>query len=329
MIIINNLKDLEKNKHIIIEIINNKMINFQLTFENLYSIHKSNDTAITFISDEKNFITTLKKKNDSIMECCMEIEPVFINENEKTLFSFIQKIKDSLNVKVLYFPLVYENSTFYKVLNENNNLYVFKRLYTSIIRPKLIDNIYKYIRKYNVNKFEKKLFIKYYEKEDMISEISSIEGSSWKRRVGQDMLTQKEKLVYYNELIKSGLAKIVVAFCRETNEPIAYRIEAISNNTVYSLKTSFNEDFRKYSPGTYLLIYDMINQYKNYEKIDLYGGPSLWKSKVETYRINRYDFCYGDEDVINKLKINREKWDQKNYINFKEKKAIREIYRGS
>lgn len=326
MIIINNLENLKKNKQTIMNIMNNKMKNFQLTFENLYCIHKSNATAITFISDKKEFITTLKKKNDSIMECCIEIEPIFINENEKNLFSYIQEIKDILNVKALYFPLVYENSLFYKLLNENNNLYEYKRLYTSIIQPKLIDNIYKYIRKYNVNKFEKNLFIKYYEKKDVINEISIIESNSWKSEVGQDMLTQKEKLIYYNELIKSGLAKIAVAFYKDTNEPIAYRIEAISNDTVYSLKTSFNENFRKYSPGTYLLIYDMINRYKNYKKIDLFGGPSLWKSKIETNRINRYDFCYGDEDVINKLKINREKWDQKNYNNFKEKKAIREIY---
>ena len=48
MITINNIKTLEKNKNIIKKI---KGSNYQQTYENIYSIHLSNNTAVTFLDE--------------------------------------------------------------------------------------------------------------------------------------------------------------------------------------------------------------------------------------------------------------------------------------
>lgn len=73
MITINNIKTLEKNKNIIKKI---KGSNYQQTYENIYSIHLSNNTAVTFI--DENMITTFVVKDSDIIECALNIEPILL-----------------------------------------------------------------------------------------------------------------------------------------------------------------------------------------------------------------------------------------------------------
>lgn len=332
MIIISNLIELENSKEKIIEISKRIKNNYQINYSNIYALHKSNNKVITVIDEVNQYYTCFKEKNEDIMECCIDIEPIAYSDNTKYFESFIKKIYNYFQKKVLYFPLVYEDSSFYNLLHNNENFLKYSRLYTSIIEPQKIKDIFEYIgrnqyfSKNAVKKFERNLRVEHYIKQDVKEYIINVEKKSWKNVVGQDMYSNYEKAVYYNELIEQGIAEIAVAFCG--NIPVAHRIDAVVNNSVTQLKTSFNEDYKRYKPGAYLLIYDMLNNAKQYNQIDLYGGPNLIKNLIETRRINRYDFCYGNIDVINRLKIARQKWDEKNINNFKEGKAIKKVYEG-
>ena len=330
MIVIKNVEELRKNREYIEKISNRNIKNFQLCYENLYALHKFNSEIVTLIDDFKKYYTCFKKKNDNIMECCINIEPISYKKDITEIENFIKEIYSYFRKKTLYFPLVYENSEFNKLLLKDKKICRYKRLYTSIVEPKKIKDLFTYIgnNKYfsinAVKKFKKKLYIKYFSKEDVENILSIIEQESWKNKFGKDLYTNYNKLLYYNELIYQGVAQIVVAFYDKM--PVAYRIDAIKNNIVTQLKTSFSEKYKKYSPGAYLTIYDMYNNFKNFDSIDLYGSPNLLKNLIETKRIERFDFCYGDKNIINELKLERQEWDMRNFKIFKEGYGIKKVY---
>lgn len=319
------------------ELINNKdkitvmeKSNYQQTYENIYSIHFSNKTAVTFL--DNNFLTTFIKRNNDIYECPLNIEPIVTTKaNQKQYLSYIENIYQELKC-TLYFPLVYENSTFFRLLKEK--MYKYERLYTSVVNYKrlnngIIDRVSSSNRAFfsmrNVKKFENNFYIKYYEQIDTKKILLEIEQESWKYSVGQDMAS-KEQLNYYSELIKKGVARIAVAYLKDTNELAAYRIDAEFNNKICVLKNSYKEKFEKYSLGSYMLIYDLYNHYTNCEFIDLYGGPGLAKEMIETGRIKRYDVLYGNEKIIKNLEANRKNWDDKNYKNYINGNSIKKVF---
>lgn len=330
MIIIKNIEELKKNKEYIMKKSNQKINNFQLCYKNLYALHKFNPKVITIIDDVKEYYTCFEQRNDNIMDCCINIEPISYKEDTTKIEDFINEIYNYFGKKTLYFPLVYENSKFNNLLLKNKAFYKYKRLYTSIVEPKKIEDLFAYIgkNKYfsinSVKKFEKKLYIKYFSKENVENILSIIEQESWKNKFGKDLYTNYNNLLYYNELIYQGIAQIAVAFYDEM--PVAYRIDAITNDAVTQLKTSFSEKYKKYSPGAYLTIYDMYNNLKNYNSIDLYGSPNLVKNLIETHRIERFDFCYGSKNIMEELRIERQNWDAKNLEIFKEGQGIKKVY---
>ncbi len=327
MIVISDIEKLGEVEKIIRSL---NISNFQQTYENIYAIYLSNKSAMTFI--ENNMLTVLVKKDDNVYECPLNIEPIVSNgATTKKYLKFLNNIKNYLN-KTLYFSLVYEDSNFYKFLK--NDLYTYDRLYTSICNYTKIDNIIDkvlssnrvhYSNK-NVKKFENKLYIKYYTKINPSKIITEIESESWKHLAKQDMLAKKEQLIYYSSLVESGVANIAVSYMKDTNDIVSYRIEAKYNNKIHVLKNSYKEQYKKYSPGSYMLISDLYNHYKNTEYMDLYGGPGLAKDMIETGRVNRYDMILGDMKVIKNLENNRKKWDLKNYTNFLNDKSIKEVF---
>lgn len=330
MIIINNCEELKKNKELIDKISNKNINNFQLCYENIYALYKLDEKIFTIIDEGNQYYTCLKKRDNNIMECCINIEPISYIKDTIKLEKFIDEIYNRFEKRTLYFPLVYENSTFYNLFCKNEKYYKYIRLYTSIVEPQKIKDLFEYIGENiyfsisAVKKFEKKLYVKYFSKENVENILSSIEKESWKNTFGKDLYTNYNKLLYYNELIDKGLAEIAVAFFNEM--PVAYRIDAIKDNVVTQLKTSFNEKYKKYSPGAYLTIYDMYCRFKNYDIIDLYGSPNLVKNLVETKRVERYDFCYGNINTIEQLKTERQNWDMKNFKIFKNGQGIKNVY---
>ena len=170
------------------------------------------------------------------------------------------------------------------------------------------------------------MYIKYYIRINPSNIIKEIESDSWKHLVKQDMIAKEEQLIYYSSLVELGIANIAVSYMKDTNDIVSYRIEAIYNDKIHVLKNSYKEQYKKYSPGSYMLISDLYNHYPNTKYMDLYGGPGLVKDMIETHRVNRYDMAIGDIEVIRKLENNRQKWDLKNYNNFLNGKSIKEVF---
>ena len=106
MIIISNLIELENSKEKIIEISKRIKNNYQINYSNIYALHKSNNKVITVIDEVNQYYTCFKEKNEDIMECCIDIEPIAYSDNTKYFESFIKKIYNYFQKKVLYFPLV-------------------------------------------------------------------------------------------------------------------------------------------------------------------------------------------------------------------------------
>ena len=323
MIVISSINELKKNKKLILRF---RGTNYQQTYENLYAIHLSNRTAKTYI--DTDMITTFIDKNEDIIECILNIEPI-ININSNVL-DFINEIKNQTN-KILYFPLVYEDSLFYKLLKRK--IHNYKRLYTSLAgfpKTAVLDNVKNdsnvYYSKRQIKKVENTMYLKEYKNVDVKDIITGIEVDSWKHNYNQDMITKHDQLVYYNELIKQGIAKITVAYTKDTDDLVAYRIDAIYANKVHILKNSYREAYKKYSIGTYMLVYDLFKKYRECNYIDLYGGPGLSKKIIEGKRINRYDMIYGDGEPAKELEKNRKKWDKKNYNIFLEGKSLQEVF---
>lgn len=328
MIIINNCQELTEYKK---QIDNIPKTNYQQTYENLYAIHNSNETAVTFIY--KDIISTFTRRDDNIFECSLNIEPLIFNKINKDLIEeFIYEIKKYLK-KTIYFPLVYEDSEFYKLMK--NKIYNYERLYTSIYNHNKIGNdILNYISNSNrvffsnrnVKKFEKNMYIKYISEKDVKDILIEIESNSWKKEKKQDMTTKIEQLNYYNKLVEQGIASIAVAYEKNTNDLVAYRLDAIYSNKISVLKNSYKEEYKKYSPGSYMLLYDLFYKYPYFEYVDLYGGPGLAKQMIETDRINRFDFIIGDNNIIKDLESKRKKWDKKNYDNYIDGNSIKEVF---
>lgn len=327
MIVIKNIDELSDYEELIRGL---NISNYQQTYENIYSIYLSNDSAISFL--DKDMFTILTKRDDNIYECPLNIEPIInSNNSSKELLEFINNIKEYLG-KTIYFSLIYEDSNFYKLLN--NDLYTYDRLYTSICDYSKIANILDRVlsservhySNRNVKKFNNNLYIKYYSNMDPTDIIVSIEKDSWKNIAKQDMINKKEQLLYYSSLVKLGIANIAVSYMKDSNDIVSYRLETIYNNKVHVLKNSFKEKYKKYSPGSYMLISDLYDNYKDYNYVDLYGGPGLVKDMIETRRVNRYDMLIGEEDIIKDLEVRRKRWDLKNYSNFLNDKSIKDIF---
>ena len=77
MIVVKDIDDLRKYKELIESF---KLTNYQQTYNNIYSVHLSNSSAKTYISD--NMISTFIDRNENIIECALNIDPI-ININQR------------------------------------------------------------------------------------------------------------------------------------------------------------------------------------------------------------------------------------------------------
>ena len=330
VITITNLSELNKYKSEI-TMITSKTINPWFSFGGIKSMILAYKN-IYLVLINRDMICVFKKRNIDILESMVDIEPIYNLKKDKSIkwHNIFNYLLELTNSKAIYFPLVYENSEFYKNFNKSPIFKNYKRLYTSICDFKYLNDvnkkmIYNYLHKNNINQINKLFCVERYTRVNVIDKLTKIESNSWKSAVQQDLVTKKEDLVFYNEIVKQGIATCSILEDNQNKIPIAYRLDCVEGNKLIQLKTSYNENYRKYKPGTYLLLYDLLRM-QNIEHIDLYGGPNTIKNTIETRKIDRYDFLYGENSCSEKLIKNRINWDKKNWNNFIERKGIRNVY---
>lgn len=211
----------------------------------------------------------------------------------------LKKLTEEIKCEAIYFPLVYEGVPFLKSLRAHGNFQQLERTPTCIIdmnlmHGSLLDDVAEKIgsqAKRRILRFEKSgMVVTTLTGADAISAINEIEKNSWKALAKQNMHA-KGQFEFYANLIIKKLVTVRVALYE--NVAVAYRIEKKNNETLYILKWSFDEKFRRYSPGFYLLTKDLqlsLNEEVRY--IDLYGSPDPMKLILANRFVKRFDIIF-------------------------------------
>ena len=341
MEIIDNIVTLEKNKRIIKSMYEKYGRTPYQSFESLIANFKTKDNNgfKVFIDYEKEILSAFETYwYDNTWKCSIESYPFLCDENAE-LESFINSIVDCLKTKTLYFPKVYIHTNIYNrmiELRKEDTIY-WDRLPVPIVDCKTSkQEIYEQeIVRYGKRtirqrrKFDNYLYVKEVNDNTTDSIIKDIELKSWKRICKQDMLSRENQFIYYTNIIKNGLGKLYVAFTKEDNIPVSYRIDAITKDKVYFLKSSFKEEYKKYSPGSYLIATDLIERYvenKKYSYIDLCGSMNTLKNMVATNELKRIDICYPYDKIVDKIRDERTNFSKLNKDNYLNGNSIRDIY---
>jgi hypothetical protein len=300
---------------------------------------KKNSDYFVFVNEENRLITAFEKKSENTWQCTISAYPVLCEKmtSKTMLIDFFDEIKKELGITTLYFPLVYEKCELFKVLRNLPQFSFWSRLPCPIINgdlsPNLIWNrvLERYGSRANRQKkrFESKLVVKLIEMNDLEAIVEKVETNSWKRLFSQDMLSRGNQFLYYTNIIKSGLADITVAFDEETGEAVAFRIDSMVNGVLYVIKWSYDESYKQYSPGFYLLTVELFKKYsgKKLNFIDLYGSPDMLKNQIETGRVERFDMGYSTNKVeVESIKAERTTFDNKIFNNYQNQQSVKKIF---
>jgi len=112
--------------------------------------------------------------------------------------------------------------------------------------------------------------------------VLKIESLSWKNSHGTAISSIKRQENFYKQLLENidNKQNSHLFYLYMDNEPIAYNMGIIKDDTYYYLKTSFIEEYRRLSPSTVLrakLIETLIE--KKIKYFDFPGEPYEWESQ--------------------------------------------------
>jgi len=299
----------------------------------LAAYHKYGDDVRIFTND--NIFSAFVIKDNvgvSLLEgagllCCQDrilnISEVLIN------------IKRSLGVKALYFPLLYHDLDTTRILLNTTQKITLHRRPSSVIDwtyrgQDLWDRCVKRLgnrAKRRFKAFERaELCIETLEGEPAVEAIGRIEHESWKSTYGQDMHTRGQ-FDYYRSLIMSGTVKVRTV--RKDDKWVAYRLDNQVRDTVFCLKWSYNENFRKFSPGFALIAQDIETCYRDRElkQIDLYGSPDQLKDSVSTDYRTRIDLIWPQCSETQSILQERARHDIINEKVYRSGQGIRAAYK--
>lgn len=161
--------------------------------------------------------------------------------------------------------------------------------------------------------------------EEAVAAVSTVERKSWKAHAGQSMHQRDNQFALYSDLLRSGLAQIIAAFDGEL--PVAFRLDVRTGITVQCLKWSYDEAYRRYSPGFYLLTHALAaNLPPGVDRIDLFGSPDLLKDLLADGTQPRIDVAWPAGDCAEALRAERESHDRRIQIARTSGRGVRTLY---
>jgi hypothetical protein len=337
MIVITSLEDLYQNKEFITQCCENNGIiwNHNFLYYEAKFIHNKNFYHI-FINKEPEIICSLEEKTDNIWQSDINGSPLIYSKDicTEVIKGFFDEIINFLNVQALYFPLVYEIFPLYEKLKGEVYIKSWERLPNPMISGNITyENIYEEFKRRIKSKSIENSRIKYKNKfsiktesiEHQLIALKSIELKSWKRVYKQDMMSREDQFNYYSKLIENGVLKFNCIY--DDDIPVAYSIETLYKDVLYLIKWSYNEEYKKYSPGRNLCL-DRLEFYNQTQLkyVDLYGGPDGQKDLLESERVKRFDFSYPNLDIVNSIMEERISHDEIVMENYLNGKSIRYAY---
>ncbi|MFV2195473.1 GNAT family N-acetyltransferase [Nocardiopsis sp. LOL_012] len=140
------------------------------------------------------------------------------------------------------------------------------------------------------------------------SALADIEGRSWKASVGLDLASEGQ-LGYYQDLLDEGVVRLSAAML--DGRPIAYRLDARHDSTVYALEWSFDARFGRYAPGMFLMVDGLPQCWADadLERVDLFGSPDTLKQLLATGTRERVDLAWPSGSAVHRLRHERQAHD--------------------
>ncbi|WEH36591.1 GNAT family N-acetyltransferase [Streptomyces sp. AM 4-1-1] len=128
-------------------------------------------------------------------------------------------------------------------------------------------------------------------------DVLRVDDRSWKAERGQSMRMRAGQGELYRRLVETGT--VTVSFLKDHGRPVAFRMDARIKDRVMCLKWSYDESYRRYSPGLYLLTEGLRREWagRGICTVDLHGSPDALKDLIHSDRPARVDLWYGDPQL--------------------------------
>lgn len=141
--------------------------------------------------------------------------------------------------------------------------------------------------------------------EEAARDMLAVDDRSWKATRGQSMRQRASQWALYGRLVESGT--LTATFLRNRDQPVAFRLDGRVGDRVMCLKWSYDESYRRYSPGLYLLTEGLTRQWsdRGVSVVDLFGSPDSLKNLLHTHRRSRIDVWCGDTRLGEELARDR------------------------
>lgn len=260
--------------------------------------------------DSKQDLYTAFHVHKNVAESVLPIAPWESGSSVGLTETRLETIRSSLGVEVLWFPLICLDIPGTCELRALRNVVVSSRRPSPIINLDIsgggawshaCENLGR--RAERRRRAFERLGLECREVEDSklaVEFLARIERLSWKAACGQDMFS-RDQFSLYSSLLKNCVLRAVVVFDGE--RPVAYRLDGRTDDTLYCVKWSYDENYARASPGFYLIAVDLVHRYqaRGLIRIDLFGGLDSLKQVVMTGERARVDIAWPDGEVAKEL----------------------------
>lgn len=161
--------------------------------------------------------------------------------------------------------------------------------------------------------------------EAAVAVVDHVERRSWKARAGQSMHHRDDQYALHAQMLRDGLTSVSALL--DGDRPVAYRLDAQARRTVACLKWSYDDDYRRCSPGFYLLTCGLAHDWDHraVDRIDLFGSPDQLKRLVATGEMRRVDLAWPAEAAVT-LAAERRAHDRRAAAALRDGMGLRRLY---
>jgi CelD/BcsL family acetyltransferase involved in cellulose biosynthesis len=122
-----------------------------------------------------------------------------------------------------------------------------------------------------------------------------VEAASWKQLAGETIASRPTLVAFYRDVLRSfatkGEALVTVLYL--DNSPICASLNLLARGRLLSLKTSFDERFAKYSPGSQLYRHLIAHAFREgLKEVDFYGKMAF------SQRWTKDERCFIDLQIL-------------------------------
>jgi hypothetical protein len=279
-----------------------------------------------------------ERRSPEVLASILESEPLTVDPDRATARAARDLLAGALErsaAEVVHFPLVDDDSTSARLLAAVPEVSSWERVGSPIVDwsdggRDLWDRVRSCLGSQADRKrrrFERALSVRRLLHAEAVEGVEAVERKSWKAAAGIDLKSWPGQFEYFAELLRAGVAEASVAF--HGQEPAAYRLECQHGSAVYVLKWSFDEAFRWYSPGFYLLTRGLVERWGEVELsyVHLVGHPDSLKAVVETGRRRRRDFAWPGSAAARLLEASAREYDARRENHLATGRGLRHFFR--